>query len=160
MKRALAHPGVILKQEECKVSAVKQTALETENLQSPQRNVKSKKNLSVHHRTPDKEVTSQNSQGSAGCNINESTKSMDLTKQSKSVPDPLSSIHSFTELTDFLSAETALRKRDRKSAWSRRMDKAAWKELSGRVRDVFNHKTPNKSIKFARKTLREAISVL
>ena len=76
---------------------------------------------------------------------------------SQSVLDPLTAVHSFAELTDFLEAETLLRKRDRKSAWSRQLDQSAWKGLSKKVRNSFNLKTPNKSLKLARKMLREGI---
>ena len=74
------------------------------------------------------------------------------------VSDPLTAVHSFTELTDFLAAETEQRKRDRKSAWSRRLGQAEWKALKQAVKAAFNPKTPNKSIKLARKMLRQGIA--
>jgi hypothetical protein len=74
------------------------------------------------------------------------------------VSDPLAKVHSLSELTGFLAAETDLRKRDRKTAWSRRLDQAQWKTLKKAVLAGFNVKTPNKSIKLARKLLREGIA--
>jgi hypothetical protein len=82
---------------------------------------------------------------------------LEQVKSSKAVGDPLSNIHSYSELEEFLTAETALRKVNRKSAWSRRLDQTAWKELCKKVRTSFNFKTPNKSIKLSRKLLREGI---
>ncbi len=79
------------------------------------------------------------------------------TKKPKMDADPLTAIHSFAELTEFLESETQLRKQDRKSAWSRRLSQTEWKTLRQTVRTAFNLKTPNKSVKLARKMLREAV---
>ncbi len=79
------------------------------------------------------------------------------TKKLKTDADPLTAIHSFAELTEFLASETQRRKQDRKSSWSRRLSQTEWKALRQTVRSAFNPKTPNKSVKLARKMLREAV---
>ncbi len=75
----------------------------------------------------------------------------------KTDADPLTAIHSFAELTEFLASETQRRKQDRKSAWSRSLSQTEWKALRQTVRTAFNPKLPNKSVKLARKMLREAV---
>jgi len=69
----------------------------------------------------------------------------------------LAAIHSLAELTEFLTAETERRKQDRKSCWSRRLSQLEWKTLRQAVRTALNPKTPNKSLKLARRMLREAV---
>ncbi len=81
------------------------------------------------------------------------------TKKHKTDADPLTAIHSFAEFTEFLASETQRRKEDRKSAWSRRLSQTEWKTLRQTVRSAFNPKTPNKSMKLARKMLREAVAL-
>ena len=69
----------------------------------------------------------------------------------------LSDLHSFEDLQSFLESETEHRKRNKKSAVTRRLSQDMWKSLKKRLLNSFNEKLPNKSIKLSRKLLKDAL---
>ena len=71
----------------------------------------------------------------------------------------ISNLKSLDDVKAFLELETVQRKCDRKSSRTRKLDQDAFKALKRKLVADFNVKLPNKSIKQARKTLREALKV-
>ena len=71
----------------------------------------------------------------------------------------ISNLKSLDDVKAFLELETVQRKRDRKSSRTRKLGQDAFKALKRKLVADFNVKLPNKSIKQARKTLREALKV-
>jgi len=71
----------------------------------------------------------------------------------------ISNLKSLDDVKAFLELETGQRKLDRKSSRTRKLGQDAFKALKRKLVADFNVKLPNKSIKQARKTLREALKV-
>ena len=73
--------------------------------------------------------------------------------------DFISNLKSLDDVKAFLDSETVQRKLDRKSSRTRKLGQDAFKALKKQLVSDFNAKLPNKSIKLARKTLREALKI-
>jgi len=69
----------------------------------------------------------------------------------------IAEIHSFDDLKEFIQKETAKRKVARKLCLTRKLDQASWKLLKKDLVSNFNKKLPNKSVKAARKRLKESL---
>jgi len=71
--------------------------------------------------------------------------------------DVLGDLHSFDDLKQFLVKESTERKTCRKNSFTHKLNQEAWKCLKKCVLEEFNPKLPNKSLKLARKKIREAL---
>ena len=71
----------------------------------------------------------------------------------------ISDLKALDDLKHFLENESKQRKQDRKSSITRKMNQDTFKALKQKLVSDFNPKLPNKSIKQARKALREAMEV-
>jgi len=91
--------------------------------------------------------------------IESSSSPYDSDKYDKSVSkDVLSELHSFEQLKDFLESETEARKVQRKNCFTRKLNQSEWKLLKKEVLSNFIATKPNKSLKFSRKLIRNAIN--
>ena len=72
--------------------------------------------------------------------------------------DALGQIHSLNDMHDFLKRETEIRKVDKKTSFTRKLNKEQWKAVKKEVLDNMNPERPNKSIKLCRKIIRMALN--